>query len=114
MKTANQVAQLPSLFPTPWYQWEGRLGARARRELQTAASNCIFSPVQESMTAEEEELSVCVTSLTAVEGGRKEKDLVINFFTLEARKADCSSGNDGRNYFKKPLGSHDARSQTRK
>ena len=67
------------------------------------------------MIAEEEEPSVCVTSLMAAEGGRKEKDLVItNFFTLEARKAECSSGNDGRNYFKKPLGSHDARSQTRK
>lgn len=112
---ANQVVQLPSLFPTPQYQWEGKLGTRARKDLQTASSDCIFSPVQDRMIAEEEEPSVCVRSLTAVAGGRKEQDLVItNFFMLEARKAEHSSGNDGRSYFKTPLGSHDAGSQTRK
>jgi len=83
--------------------------------LQTASSDCIFSPTQESMTAEEEEASVCVTSLIAVEGGSKEQDLVItNFFMLKAGKAQCSSGNDGKSYFKKPLESHDARSKSRK
>lgn len=56
-----------------------------------ASSDCIFSAVQKSMIAEEEEPSVCVTSLMVVEGGRKEQGLVItNFFTLEARKAECS------------------------
>lgn len=51
----------------------------------------------------------------AVEGGKKEQDLVItNFFMFEAKKIARSSGNDSRSYFKKPLGSRNARSQIRK
>lgn len=92
----------------------GRKGQKGVANSCKQNSDCIFSPVQESVIAEKREPSVCVTSLMALEGGKKEQDLMTTNFFTEVRKAECSSFNDHRSYFKKPLGSHDARSQTRK
>lgn len=80
-KSTNQVMQLPSLLPTPWYQWKGNWvqgpEGRCKQILLTR-----FQPhlgVHEH--TDEEEASACVTSLMAVEGGRKEQDLMTANFS---------------------------------